>query len=412
MFSKYEILDVIGQGGTGTVYLAEHITLGVKRAVKLIEKNQTSSESFFYEANILKNLKYPGIPIIYDIEEDNQFYYIIEEYVEGTSLEQYLQEYPELSQHERINIVRQLCKLVGYLHELTPHPIIHLDIKPQNIIMSGRQVYLIDYGNGHIMNAGLRRQYCYGTEGYAAPEQYNGTEPNTMSDMYALAKVITLILGNVIDDRLAEMLNICLRRTNKDRHIGAMDIYNYLGGNDLEKKKSCEIYVMGTQCRIGVTHLCLAIVSSLNRRGMKALYIDYNNHALPDIMSECEFKLDKKGIARIQNCRVLPHYDRANDVEEDGVVRIIDKGVISDFSDKAGRNIILICGGREWEKSVANSSMTRYELGKSNNILVLFNCGKENAVPYIRNPFRTSFCENVALRKVLRNIRKWKDDEK
>ena len=89
LFDKYFVLNTLGAGGTGRVLLAEHIYLGVKRAIKVIDKDDVLKESFYNEASVLKNLSHSGIPAIYDIEEDESHYYIIEEYIEGESMVSY-----------------------------------------------------------------------------------------------------------------------------------------------------------------------------------------------------------------------------------------------------------------------------------------------------------------------------------
>lgn len=101
--------------------------------------------SILSEANILAKLRHPGIPIVYDIEEDEAFYYIIEEYVEGESLEKLLWN-TSVSQEYMIQIGIQLCGIVSFLHSQKPFPVLHQDLKPSHIIVCGNQVKLIDFG--------------------------------------------------------------------------------------------------------------------------------------------------------------------------------------------------------------------------------------------------------------------------
>ena len=72
---KYEVLRTLGHGSFGTVYLVRHQSLESERAVKIIPKNSSSQLSVLSEARLLKSLKHPGIPMIYDIEEDNENYH-------------------------------------------------------------------------------------------------------------------------------------------------------------------------------------------------------------------------------------------------------------------------------------------------------------------------------------------------
>ena len=134
--------------------------------------------SILSEANILAKLRHPGIPIVYDIEEDEAFYYIIEEYVEGESLEKLLWN-TSVSQEYMIQIGIQLCGIVSFLHSQKPFPVLHQDLKPSHIIVCGNQVKLIDFGIASYITSRGKNYQNYGTKGFAAPEQYGEYELHT-----------------------------------------------------------------------------------------------------------------------------------------------------------------------------------------------------------------------------------------
>ena len=87
---KYEVLDHLGSGSFGSVLLVRHTSLDLERAIKIIPRTQVSSISELTEAKLLKSLHHPGLPKIYDIEEDTLNYYLVEEYIQGESLDQFL----------------------------------------------------------------------------------------------------------------------------------------------------------------------------------------------------------------------------------------------------------------------------------------------------------------------------------
>ena len=87
---RYQIIRSLGTGQTSTVYLARHLSLDAERAIKVIPKTGASPVSVLTEAQLLKSLNHPGIPMIFDIEEDDSNYYLVEEYIQGESLEAYL----------------------------------------------------------------------------------------------------------------------------------------------------------------------------------------------------------------------------------------------------------------------------------------------------------------------------------
>lgn len=85
LFGKYELIRTLGRGRCSTVYLAKHLELDEYRAVKCVSKMDTDYERFKKEALILKRLRHPGIPIVYDLEEEAFQSYLIEEFLEGDS---------------------------------------------------------------------------------------------------------------------------------------------------------------------------------------------------------------------------------------------------------------------------------------------------------------------------------------
>ena len=85
LFGKYQLCGILGTGREGTVFLAVHLGLEEYRAVKRVSKSFLNYEQFRREALILKELRHPGIPIVYDVEEDENYSYLIEEYLEGDS---------------------------------------------------------------------------------------------------------------------------------------------------------------------------------------------------------------------------------------------------------------------------------------------------------------------------------------
>ena len=86
LFGKYRLLHKLGTGRTGTVWLALHLGLEEYRAIKCVPRTCADYETFRREALILKELQHPGIPMIYDLEEDPEYFYLIEEYLQGYSL--------------------------------------------------------------------------------------------------------------------------------------------------------------------------------------------------------------------------------------------------------------------------------------------------------------------------------------
>ena len=131
----YEIRSVIGRGGMSTVYLAEHKRLHTRWAVKQVRKEQGTKFDFLAESNILKKLQHPMLPRIVDIFEDAESIYIVEDFVEGITLEKLLEEQGRVDEARGLGWFKDLCSVLGYLHRQKPHPIIYRDLKPSNIML-------------------------------------------------------------------------------------------------------------------------------------------------------------------------------------------------------------------------------------------------------------------------------------
>ena len=96
---RYQIIKPLGQGTSGSVFLARQQSLELDRAIKVIPKMNVPTLFAVSEAQILKSIQHPGIPTIYDFEEDESFYYLVEEYIEGESLEEFLLHHQSISQN-------------------------------------------------------------------------------------------------------------------------------------------------------------------------------------------------------------------------------------------------------------------------------------------------------------------------
>lgn len=167
----YEILEKIGTGGGGDVYKAYHKRLRVEVVIKKIHDNIAGRVNARTEADILKNLKSPYLPKVFDYIEANGSVFTVMEFIPGISLQRLLDKGEKFSQKRVIKWSVQLAEAVSYLHSQNP-PIIHSDIKPDNIMLTPQDdICLIDFNvslstkNGKAAVIGI-------TNGYSPPEQY------------------------------------------------------------------------------------------------------------------------------------------------------------------------------------------------------------------------------------------------
>lgn len=184
----YEIKSIIGKGGMSTVYLAEHKRLHTRLAMKEVRKQQGTRFDFLAESNILKRLQHPMLPRIVDIFEDRDCIYIVEDFVEGITLDGLLKQQKKVDEPQGLQWLRDLCGVLTYLHGQRPHPIIYRDMKPSNIMLQpDGSLKLIDFGIAREYKQESNADTTYiGTKGYAAPEQFGKAQTDARTDIYSL----------------------------------------------------------------------------------------------------------------------------------------------------------------------------------------------------------------------------------
>jgi serine/threonine-protein kinase len=185
----------------GTVYLAEDVRLpGRQCAVKEMSPAHLAPsdhgwavQAFRQEAQMLATLQHPGLTSVTDFFSEDGDWYLVMEYVIGETLETRIERAGgRLPLKETLNIARQLCDVLTYLHAQSP-PVVFRDLKPGNVMLTPKgEVKLIDFGIARFFKPGQTRDTInLGTPGYAAPEQYGGlgqSDPRT--DIYSLGALL------------------------------------------------------------------------------------------------------------------------------------------------------------------------------------------------------------------------------
>lgn len=201
--NRYELLTELGRGGMSTVYLARDMNLGSYWAVKQM-KNNASNELFAFkqEVELLAGLSHPDIPRIVDRIEDYEDYYVVMDFVDGVSLSKKLVAEGPVDEETLVNWGKMLCSILDYLHTVRANPIVYRDMKPDNIILSpSGRVKLLDFGIAkECVRGAVDKGECYGTRGYAAPEQYKSGSNilDERTDIYSLGcTMFYLVTGQV-----------------------------------------------------------------------------------------------------------------------------------------------------------------------------------------------------------------------
>lgn len=197
---KYEVLKVIGQGGMSFVYLAMDKRLNKQWAIKEIQKEGSDQngkvvQTLMTEANLMKRLDHPAIPRIIDIIENQMAIYVVMDYIEGDSLDKVLDKFGPQPQDVVIDWTMQLADALNYLHNQNP-PIIYRDMKPANVMLKPEgTVKLIDFGTAReYKGMNTSDTIAFGTQGFAAPEQYGKRETDGRTDIFCLGMTMHNLL--------------------------------------------------------------------------------------------------------------------------------------------------------------------------------------------------------------------------
>ncbi len=222
-FSHYKIIDLIGRGGMGEVYLANDTTLDRRVAIKIVHEGsglgEIAAKRLLREARSAARLDHPNICAVYEVGETNGRPYIAMQYIEGQTLESHIRSTaptPEVS-------IGFAIQIADALHEAHKSGIVHRDIKPSNIIIDLRgQVKVLDFSlakqvlihaGGHTMSMLTEIGTVAGTVAYMSPEQARGLEIDSRSDIWSLAVVLFEMLtlrhpffGSTKSDIIASIL--------------------------------------------------------------------------------------------------------------------------------------------------------------------------------------------------------------
>lgn len=192
---KYKLLGHIGSGGMSSVYLAEHVKMQSKRAIKVLPKNRVDDSSylarFHLEAQAVAALDHPNIVRAYDIDNQGDLHYLVMEYVEGKDLQNVVREEGPLDYDVAANYIAQAAMGLKHAHDAN---LVHRDIKPANLLVDQKgTVKLLDLGLAKFTNSEkasltiAHDENVLGTADYLAPEQaLNSHNVDLRVDIYSL----------------------------------------------------------------------------------------------------------------------------------------------------------------------------------------------------------------------------------
>lgn len=200
--SDFEIKKELGIGGFGKVNLCKYKANGMEYAIKQIDKQKVTMqpnqrEMFKREVVIMTKLKHKRVVKLYSQFEDEQYCYLVMEYIKGGNLYQYCNSLPNkiMPADKAAKLICELCGVLDYLHNKTEQKIIHRDIKPENCFLdSDGELKLGDFGGSNFVSSGEFRTTTCGTPPYHSPEMLSGEGYNESVDIWAVGVLIFEIL--------------------------------------------------------------------------------------------------------------------------------------------------------------------------------------------------------------------------
>ena len=391
---RYCITGVLGKGGVAITYsaidlktdspalkdIASHIAIKVISLKQL--DNWKQIELFQREAEVLKKLEHSAIPSYidyFDIETDSNLgFYLVQQLAPGKSLFQLVESGWRVGEKEVKDIAQQVLEILSYLHSLDP-PVIHRDIKPNNLIRSDDgKIYLVDFGavQNTYYNTLMQGSTVVGTYGYMSPEQFRG-QALPATDLYSLGATLLYLLTHRspaelpqdtlklnfrsvvnISESFADWLDKILEPDIEDRFNSADVALVELFKSKKKKQRKLITSLLTVILAIGL----VAGANSykwffLSRLGYKPSGICSDEAIIKSYIKQGG-KTDITAIEKIRsrkkpilNCIIKLHTAESHDKEK--LVRLlIDKGWNVNQKDEEGNTPLLLAAGYRKEKNI------------------------------------------------------------
>ncbi len=433
LFDKYQIIRMLGKGGSSKVFLASYLKLGNLVAIKIVDKSLYGKQ-LIIEKEMLVKLRHSSIVVIFDLLEDDDYYYLIEEYVEGTTLEEYR---GKIDEEEAISILLKLAEVFHYLHTAFENPIIYRDIKPSNIIyMPNKAIKIIDFGiASKNVNHATEEASNYGTRGYSAPEQIAHGKIDEKTDIFSLGVTIYYLLTGknlshppyrimplrqVKKDVSSEFAGIIDKMTKTipaKRYSSMKSVLSNLedlisrenGISDTEVfkgKASKVMYVAGIKRGIGVTHICQLLAHAYARLGKKVATVEWQDRdSFVKISSSHEESIEHKRSYELKSVRGY-YYSLAgfkHIIDEHYDIIIVDAGSYEEFlakyKSKESADVYLVSSMSDWDIDLVEDMIYKgnkdihYLINLPNNIKNIkevFTDHIISSVPFEVDPYEAS----------------------
>ncbi len=223
---RYEVIERVGRGGMGAVYLGRDTVLEREVAIKVMSADfaadDTSRPRFYREARAAAKLQHRNIVTIFEFGEEDDTPFIVMEFLRGQDLSKRMRAEPPLTLEQKVEIIAELCTGLHFAHE---QGVIHRDVKPANIwLVPDGSVKLLDFGIAKFSSSTMTRQGAVlGSISYMSPEQVSGLDVDGRADVFSAGVVLfelltgkkpfagespTAVLARIMDDEPARAADL------------------------------------------------------------------------------------------------------------------------------------------------------------------------------------------------------------
>lgn len=217
---RYQVKQLIGGGGMANVYLGFDRILDREVAIKVLKLEYANDDEFITrfhrEAQNATSLSHPNIVNIYDVDDENDIYYMVMEYIEGMTLKKYIQLHGPVPTQDAVYFMEQMADAITHAHH---NHIVHRDIKPQNILVNNhKEIKVTDFGIALALSATSMTQTnaVLGSVHYLSPEQARGGIATKKSDIYSLGIVLFELLTGRLPFSGESAVSIALKHLQQD----------------------------------------------------------------------------------------------------------------------------------------------------------------------------------------------------
>ncbi len=247
LLSQYSFESCLRADGKKELYLLSRKSDSVSALLRIT--TDYPEEDALAEAELLRSLNHPGIPKVYDSCEYKGRKFLVREYFAGRSLYEAVKSDGVFSETDIYNVAHKLCDILTYLHSQNP-PVIHRDIKPQNIIITtDGYIKLIDFGTSRLHKEGQRQDTTIiVTDSYAAPESYGFMQTAQVADIYSLGIVLLFLatgsasikdIKNVgLSDHLLSLIQKCAAFDPDTRPQSIAEVLELIRGSKNNKPQN------------------------------------------------------------------------------------------------------------------------------------------------------------------------------